>query len=159
MKTIFTYTKMMFILVMTVMTLASCDEDRDLAYDLEGVWQGTITGNYYSYRGYASNDYDTEIMFRQPDSWSKGGDGYEIDYNYETRRYTKVYFDWVVRDGKIILRYDDGQKVIIRDFETYYVGSRMRFRGYFDNFDTGEHLAAFNLVKVESPEEYYDNIR
>ena len=75
MKTIFTYTKMMFILVMTVMTFASCDEDRDLAYDLEGVWQGTITGNYYSYRGYASNDYDTEIMFRQPDSWSKGGDG------------------------------------------------------------------------------------
>ena len=123
MKTIFTYTKMMFILVMTVMTLASCDEDRDLAYDLEGVWQGTITGNYYSYRGYASNDYDTEIMFRQPDSWSKGGDGYEIDYNYETRRYTKVYFDWVVRDGKIILRYDDGQKVIIRDFETYYVAA------------------------------------
>ena len=159
MKTIFTYTKMMFILVMTVMTLASCDEDRDLAYDLEGVWQGTITGNYYSYRGYASNDYDTEIMFRQPDSWSKGGDGYEIDYNYETRRYTKVYFDWVVRDGKIILRYDDGQKVVISDFETYYVGSRMRFRCDSGTCNTAEQLAAFNLVKVESPEDYYDNIR
>ena len=32
----------------------------------------------------------------------------------------------------------------------------MRFRGYFDDYDTGEQLAAFNLVKVESSSDYYD---
>ena len=38
--------------------------------------------------------------------------------------------------------------IIVRDYELYSVGSGMRFRGYFDNYETGESMASFNLVKV-----------
>lgn len=155
-KNIYSYTRLLIIGMMTIITMAACDEDQALAYDLEGVWQGTITGDYYydRYRT-GSNDYDTEIMFKQV-SWEKGGTGYEIDRRYGSRSYTKSYFDWAVRNGKIYIEYDDGYRVIVRDFETYIMGGRMRFRGYFDNYDTGEQMASFSLIKVVDPNEYYD---
>ena len=141
-----------------MLAFTSCDEDAALAYDLEGVWQGTIIGDYYSYRGYeVSDEYDTEIMFDQDGSWLKGGQGYEIDYNLRTHRSTKVYFRWSVKRGRIHLHYDDGAHVVIRDFETYWVGSRMRFKGYFDDAETGRPLASFNLIKVDSPDDYFDS--
>lgn len=155
MKKIYTYTKLTLIALVALTAFTSCDEDVSLAYDLDGVWQGTITGNYYSYRR-GSNDYDTEIMFHQTGVWGSGGTGYEIDRNIGTGRYTKNYFDWSVKGGRIYLDYDDGFCIIIRDYETYWVGGRMRFRGYFDDYDTGEQLASFNLVKVESSSDYYD---
>jgi hypothetical protein len=156
MKYFYTYTKLLFLALIATMTMTSCDEDAALAYDLEGVWQGTITGNYYYDRYHVTtNDYDTEIMFHQI-SWEKGGNGYEIDRRYGSRTYTKTYFDWRVRDGKIYLEYDDGYRVIVRDFETYTMGGRMRFRGYFENFDTGEDMASFSLIKVDAPNSYYD---
>lgn len=155
MKKLNTYTKLLLMALIAMTTMTSCDEDAALAYDLEGVWQGTITGNYY-YDRYRvqSNDYDTEIMFRQI-SWETGGTGYEIDRRYGSRSYSKTYFDWKVRNGKIYIEYDDGYRVIVRDFETYRMGGRMRFRGYFDNYDTGEQMAAFSLIKVEDPNSYY----
>lgn len=157
MKSFYTYTKLLFMAIVAMTLMTSCDEDSALAYNLEGVWQGTITGNYYYDRyGVSANDYDTEIMFRQI-SWEKGGDGYEIDRRYGSRTYSKVYFDWSVRNGKIYIDYDDGYQVIIRDFETYTMGGRMRFRGYFDNYRTGEQMASFSLIKVEDPNNYYDN--
>ena len=110
MKKIFTYTMMM---IMVAMTMTSCDEDAMLAYDMEGVWQGTIQGNFY-YDRYRSNDYDTEISFVR--EGSHGGTGYEIDYNYTTRRYFRNYFNWTVSNGRIIMEYDDGATVIIHDY-------------------------------------------
>jgi len=150
MKKIFTYTMMM---IMVAMTMTSCDDDAMLAYDMEGVWQGTIQGNFY-YDRYRSNDYDTEISFVR--EGSHGGTGYEIDYNYTTRRYYRNYFNWSVSNGRIIMDYDDGSTVIIHDYETYKVGGNMRFRGYFQDYHTGEDLASFNLVKVVDPNNTYD---
>jgi len=150
---IFTYTMMM---LMVVMTMTSCerDEDADLAYDIEGVWQGGIVGNYYSNRySYSTDEYDTEISFTRRNAYS--GTGYEVDYNLNTRRYYRNYFDWTVRNGRIILDYDDGYSVIIRDYEVYSLRGTLRFRGYFDNYDTREQMASFNLVKVEDPNDYY----
>lgn len=129
--------------------LASCDSDADLAYDLDGIWQGTIQGNYYYDRYHTSySDYDTEIRFYQEGAFSNGGTGYEIDRDNYTGRYTRSYFDWKVRNGRIYMSYDDGYDVVIRDFETYRMGGTMRFRGYFDDYYTGEQLASFNLIKV-----------
>ena len=154
----YAYTKMIMATMAVMLAFTSCDEDAALAYDLEGVWQGTIIGDYYSYRGYeVSDEYDTEIMFDQDGSWLKGGQGYEIDYNLRTHRSTKVYFRWSVKRGRIHLHYDDGAHVVIRDFETYWVGSRMRFKGYFDDAETGRPLASFNLIKVDSPDDYFDS--
>jgi len=151
----YAYTKMLFVALTAAVMLTGCDSDTSLAMDLDGVWQGEILGNYYSYRR-GSNDYDTEIMFRQNGVFSNGGTGYEIDRNFATGRYTKNYFDWSVNGGRIYLHYDDGYRVIIRDYDTYWMGGRLRFRGYFDNYDTGEQMASFNLVKVESSSDYYD---
>ena len=151
----YAYMKMMLVAMAAMLVFTSCDDDAALAYDLDGVWQGTIVGNYYNYRR-GSNDYDTEIMFRQRGSWGSGGTGYEIDRNWRTGRYTKNYFNWTVHNGRIYIDYDDGFHVIIRDFETYTMGGHLRFRGYFDDYDTGEQLASFNLIKVESRDDYYD---
>ena len=157
MKKMYAYTKMFMAMMAVMLAFTSCDEDAALAYDLEGVWQGSIVGEYYSYRGYATDDeYDTEIMFEQNGSWMNGGSGYEIDYNYHTRRYTKAYFTWSVKRGRIHMHYDDGTHVVIRDFETYWFHNRMRFKGYFDDAKTGRPLASFNLVKVDSPDDYYE---
>lgn len=156
MKTIYIYTKLL-IVAMTAMTVfASCNGDTQLAFDLEGVWQGTITGNYYYDRYHVvETDYDTEIMFQQ-NGFNSGGSGYEIDREYGRRSYTKSYFEWTVRNGRIYLDYDDGYRVIIRDFETYFQNGRMRFRGYFDNYDTGEQMASFSLVKVTDSNRYFE---
>ena len=141
-------------MLMAMMTMTSCerDSDADLAYDLEGVWQGSIQGNYYSYRR-GSNDYDTEISFTRRDSY--GGTGYEIDYNYRTGRYIRNYFDWTVRNNRIILDYDDGYSVIVHDYEVYSVRGVLRLKGYFQDYDTGEDLAYFDLVKVVDSDDYY----
>ncbi len=152
MKKIFTYS---ILLVMAMMTLTSCERDTDaeLAYDMAGVWQGAIQGNFY-YNRYRSNDYDTEISFTRRDSY--GGTGYEIDYSYSDRCYYRNYFDWTVSNNRIILEYDDGYTVIIRDYEVYSMRNNLRFRGYFDDYDTKEELASFNLVKVVNDDCYYN---
>ncbi len=153
MKKIFTYTMMM---LMAALTMTSCqlDEDATLAYDIEGVWQGSIDGNYY-YNRYHSNAYDTEICFERRTAYS--GTGYEVDYNLDTRRYTRNYFDWEIRNGSIYLDYDDNTTIVIRrDYEVYSVRGRLRFRGIFESYRTGEELASFNLFKVEDPNDYYD---
>jgi hypothetical protein len=155
MKKIYTYTKLMLLALISTVAFSSCDDDTMLAWDLDGVWEGTISGDYYN-NHYGYSDYDTQIMFHQSGSWGSGGDGYEIDRNVRTGRYSKVWFTWSVRNGRIYMDYEDGYRIIIRDFETYWMGNRMRFRGYFDDYDTGETLAWFNLIKVESSSDYYD---
>ena len=154
----FTYTKAMFFALLAMTAFTSCDSDTMLAYDLDGVWEGTINGDYYSnhYGGY--NDYDTQIMFHQRGAWGSGGTGYEIDRDNTTGRYTRSNFDWTVRNGRIYLSYDDGYDVIIRDYETYTMGNAMRFRGYFDDYRTGEQLASFNLIKVSERYSYAKNM-
>lgn len=159
MKKIYTNIAVALMAVLTMTGFTSCDSDVDLAYDLDGIWQGTIIGNYY-YDRYGTNytDYDTEIRFYQDGAFSRGGTGYEIDRDNTTGRYTRSNFDWTVRNGRIYLSYDDGYDVIIRDYETYTMGNSMRFRGYFEDYRTGEQLASFNLVKVSERYSYAKNM-
>lgn len=140
-------TAMAFVLI-TTLAFTSCDDDIDVAYDLNGIWQGTIEGNYY-YDRYGNNEgWDTEIEFVQHGDFASGGYGYEVDYSWRTGRGYSSSFNWEVRNGRIHMLYDDGYHIVVRDYEFYYVGNGQRFRGYFDDYDTGETLASFNLVKV-----------
>lgn len=140
---------MMLMVALTVFSLTSCqDDDIDQAYDMNGIWQGTIQGEYYHDRYGRDGRWDTEIQFVQDGDFSRGGYGVEVDYSYYTGRAYESRFYWEVRNGRILLDYDDGYSVIIRDYELYYIGSGMRFRGYFDNYRTGEAMASFSLVKV-----------
>ena len=130
-------------------TLTSCDKDTMLAWDLDGLWSGTIVGEYYYDRqGLVGDVYDTEIYFYQNGEFSKGGTGYQIDRNRETRRYTRYDFDWRVKNQKIYIYYDDNYEVVIRDYEIYDVGRTSHFRGYLDDAYDGSQLASFDLVKV-----------
>lgn len=150
---------MIVLAMLTAVSFTSCDseemEDIDQAYDMNGIWQGTINGNYY-YDRYAStnNDWDTEIQFVQEGNFANGGYGIEVDYSRNSHRISRSSFTWEVRHGKILLDYEDGYRVIIRDYELYSVGSGMRFRGYFDDYYNGDELASFNLVKVSDWTDY-----
>lgn len=149
MKKIYTYAMMALMSVLTMTTFTSCDKDTMLAWDLDGLWSGTIIGDYYYDRyGLAGDIYDTEIFFYQNGDFSRGGTGYQIDRNRETRRYTRYDFDWRVKNQKIYIYYDDNYEVVIRDYEIYDVGRTSHFRGYLDDAYDGSQLASFDLVKV-----------
>ena len=139
-------------LIITALTMTSCDEDTETAYDLDGIWQGTINGSYYQDRYGNSERWDTEIRFYQNGDFSRGGSGEERDWDYRGRCY-RSYFDWKVRNGRIYMYYDDGYNIIIDRYDLYWRGGTQRFRGYFEDYDTGEQLASFDLVKVA---DWYD---
>lgn len=148
MRKIYTNTMMVLMLALTMMTFTSCDKDTMLAWDLDGLWSGTIIGDYY-YDRYHSREavFDTEIRFDQNGEFSRGGTGYQVDY-YNRKVYSEYYFDWKVRDQRIFIYYKDGYDVVIRDYELYDVGSTTHFRGYFDDAYDGTPAASFDLVKI-----------
>ena len=151
MKKIYTYAMTVLMSALMLTTFTSCDKDTMLAWDLDGIWSGTVVGDYYYDRyGLVGDVYDTEICFYQDGDFSRGGDGYQIDRNRETGRYTRYSFEWRVSSQRIHIYYDDGYEIIIRDYEIYDVGSTTRFRGYFDDAYDGSTLASFDLVKVSS---------
>ena len=73
MRKIYTNTMMVLMLALTMLTFTSCDKDTMLAIDLDGIWAGTVVGDYYYDRyGLAGDVYDTELCFYQSGDFSKG---------------------------------------------------------------------------------------
>ena len=138
---------LMMMVLLSALTLTSCDEDTETAYDLDGIWQGTINGNYYQDRYGYTESWDTEIRFYQNGDFSRGGSGEERDWDYRGKCYSSR-FDWKVRNGRIYLYYDDGYNIVIDRYDLYWRSNTQRFRGYFEDFDTGDQLASFDLWKV-----------
>lgn len=154
MKTIRHFATLLLLFATAIFTLSSCtDDDADQAYDMNGYWQGTIYGNYYSNRYHTSDTWDTEIWFVQDGVFSNGGTGREIDYDRYGHSYSSD-FDWTVRNGRIYMEFDDGYRIIIRDYELYSRGNSMRFRGYFDEYYSGQQLATFDLIKTNGWRSY-----
>ncbi|MDD6009745.1 MAG: hypothetical protein PUC25_10245 [Prevotellaceae bacterium] len=147
MKTMIERMGLMMMVLLSALTLTSCDEDTETAYDLDGIWQGTINGNYYQDRYGYTESWDTEIRFYQNGDFSRGGSGEERDWDYRGKCYSSR-FDWKVRNGRIYLYYDDGYNIVIDRYDLYWRSNTQRFRGYFEDFDTGDQLASFDLVKV-----------
>ena len=147
MKTMIERIGLMMMVLLSALTLTSCDEDTETAYDLDGIWQGTINGNYYQDRYGYTESWDTEIRFYQNGDFSRGGSGEERDWDYRGKCYSSR-FDWKVRNGRIYLYYDDGYNIVIDRYDLYWRSNTQRFRGYFEDFDTGDQLASFDLMKV-----------
>ena len=147
MKTMIERIGLMMMVLLSALTLTSCDEDAEMAYDLDGIWKGTINGNYYQDRYGYTESWDTEIRFYQYGDFSRGGSGEERDWDYRGKCYSSR-FDWKVRNGRIYLYYDDGYNIVIDRYDLYWRSNTQRFRGYFEDFDTGDQLASFDLVKV-----------
>lgn len=149
MRKVYGYLIMAVMLTVTAISMTSCDDDdADQAYDMNGIWEGTIQGDYYADR-FLDSGYYTEIHFVQEGAFASGGYGVENDYPWDrSKPFVQVEFEWKVRDGRIYLVYEDGYRVVINDYEMYSVNGRMHFRGYFENYDTGERLASFDLMKT-----------
>ncbi|NPD91192.1 hypothetical protein [Xylanibacter muris] len=153
MKKLYTYITLLIMAVLTVNTLSSCqDDDADQAYDLNGIWQGTIRGDYYSDRfNSRRTEWITEIQFRQDGAFAKGGVGTEYDYCRYTGEESWSTFDWEVRNGMIYMYFhEDHYRIIIRDYEQYSNWRGQFFRGYFDDYRTGQSIASFDLYKVDN---------
>lgn len=155
MNKIFNHIAIMILTAFAAISFTSCtSDDIDQAYNINGIWQGSIQGNYYGDRYNESGSWDTEIQFVQDGDFSRGGYGTEVDYSYDTGRTMRSDFDWEVRNGEIYMDYDDGYRIIIHDYDLYTSGSSMRFRGYFEDYDTGDALASFNLIKISNWTDY-----
>ena len=147
MKTMTSKIGLMMMIIFSAFTMTSCDEDTEMAWDLDGIWQGTINGDYYNDRYGYSENWDTEIKFVQDGDFSHGGWGEERDWDYRGRRYTSTFY-WTVRNGRIYMDYDDGYRIIIDRYDLYSRGGTLRFKGYFEDYDSGRQLAYFDLLKV-----------
>ena len=129
-------------------TFTSCDDDdEDIAYTLEGTWQGSIVSGSYDRYGYGNYYTDTQIEFyKDPYRWAEGS-GREVDYNRSG--WTDVVgFDYKVRDRVIYLDYYDGSRVAIYNWDIYNGGNT--FAGEFHDYRTGNYLASFRLYYVSN---------
>lgn len=145
-------------------SFTSCDEDHEIAIELNGTWNGTISAD--------RDDYYVDIRFNQS-GFTRHGWGYEYDEPMGYGRGTYSRFNWRVDDGNIYLNYDDGSHVVISDYhldsrygKRYLVGRLQEVRngwtmGYInlqkledDPYDSGyDAWAKKNNIKLEDDEE------
>lgn len=118
-------------------SLVSCSEDEDIAYTLDGTWEGHTEGRY--------ENYTTTIRFFQ-DGFSSAGTGYEWDDQHFFQSSDYCGFDWYVSNGRIYLNYDDNTDVIISDYSL----DNSNFCGYLTDRRTGRDLAYFRWHKVSN---------
>lgn len=143
--------------------LTSCDEeDRAIAIDLSGIWEGTVSQEYFINR-YGDKEVtyqDVDMEFRKRSgSWSSGT-GTEIDYDYDYRTHRLYYytceFSYNVRNGIIYIDFEDGTKSRIRDYSL----SSDFFTGYFQDYYTDRDLCRFKFRRVSGHlyenDRYYD---
>lgn len=119
------------LIALTAMLCVSCDEDSEVAYYLEGEWEGNM-GMYYVYNDrYGSVEYDaqyTNIRFFRQTLTSGYGD--QVDF-YRTGpyRWQSFSFRWRVQDGNIYLYYDYANELdcVIYDYylDYNYLGGRI----------------------------------
>lgn len=138
-------------LICATFMLTSCnEEDRAIAIDLSGIWEGTVDQSYFINRfgdmEVTYQDVDMEF-YKNNNSWSSGS-GTEYDYEYDHRTH-RVYcyrcdFIYEVRNGIIYLSFDDNTKSRIRDYNL----SSSYFTGYFQDYYTERDLCHFSFRRV-----------
>jgi len=137
-----------FTVLMTAMlsfSLVGCDEDEEIAYTLEGTWQGDMYVSY-AYDGYIYDAAYSEICFlRDPYTYSSG-QGYWVDYYSNAPwDYVANHIEWNVRNGIIQVYFvEDRSYVEIADYrlsDNYFTGTI---------YDGGSYVD-FRLRHVSSP--------
>lgn len=143
------------LLAMMSMTVVSCDwdDDDEIAYTLEGTWQGKM----YLSSEWNNQVYDitySEICFLRDGYSYSSGTGYWVDYYSNTgwgRNYVANHIDWTV-NGRTITVYfrEEGTTLWIEDYrlsDNYFTGT------IYD----GESRVDFRLTHTASPNwnDYY----
>jgi hypothetical protein len=124
MKKMYHYINLMFVAMLTSVTLScsSNDEDGYIASTLRNSdWQGKITEYYQSRWGISGSEYSTVMGFESKDAYYTSGKGYELDYKTSSpqENYAFCTFKWFIVDGDITIIYDDAKwnPVYIVDYE------------------------------------------
>lgn len=146
----FTTTWTLVLMAVLSFSLMSCqDDDERLAYNLDGVWQGTIETD--------NQTYSTTICFFQDGYYASRGYGYEYDSGWSYGRTTRTNFKWWVSGGYIYLQYEDSPNQIIMDYDELPYSSNIgeRLNGYFVDYYTGYDIARFYLRKMHNNDGYY----
>ena len=143
----------MMTLFIITLTLVSCDEEQQIAAQLQGHWSGEIRTKYDSFRGIRGANYYTVFRFNGKPG-SRGGHGYEIDYEidyanyrYETRTRIKENFEYSVSDEVITIQYEGGAVGQIRDYRL----DGNTFEGYLDFQNQSIHF------RLEKDDQYRDD--
>lgn len=143
----------MMTLFIITLTLVSCDEEQQIAAQLQGHWSGEIRTKYDSFRGIRGANYYTVFRFNGKPG-SRGGHGYEIDYEidyanyrYETRTRIKENFEYSVSDEVITIQYEGGAVGQIRDYRL----DGNTFEGYLDFNNQCIHF------RLEKDDQYRDD--
>lgn len=109
--------------------------DSDIAYTLEGTWEGNMFQEYY-WEGTTYRPSYTQVTFlRDPYTYSSG-DGYWSDY-FDSRvpwknTVVRNHIDWTVRDGRIFIHlFEDNIDFTICNYSL----SDNLFRGELDGSD------------------------
>ena len=71
----------MVMIAMLSFTFVSCEmDDDDIAYNLEGIWEGEIRGEYFDRYGHGTTYNGARIEFYQNPYEYASGSGREIDF-------------------------------------------------------------------------------
>lgn len=123
-------------------SLTSCDEDQQIALELDGTWRGEVQSN--------KGPFYVDIRFYQS-GFSTHGSGYEYDEPVYGYGGDYARFSWSVNDGFIYLDYNDGSHVVIADYSL----RNGQLSGYLQNARNGWDLGHIHLVKM--PNNRYDD--
>ena len=145
---------MLTLAALLTVSLTSCDPDDDIAYTLEGTWQGYMqVSRYYDGRDYGSTY--SELYFNRDPYRYSSGQGYWVDYYKEHpwSRYDYVAsrITWTVSNSVIYVNFvDEGTSLEIHDYalnDDVFTG-----RIYY-----GDQTVDFHLRHVSSPnwDDYY----
>lgn len=131
-------------MAMTTFTMTSCDEDDDIAYTLDGVWEG----NMYMQSSYNGRVYQSSysmLQFDQDPYRYAQGTGRWIDYYSNAPwDYYASYIDWRVVNGEI-------QIYSRKEGVTYYITDYRLNGRYFEGYiDDGYNNVYFELTKTAS---------
>ena len=161
-----TFTKFWVLMAMAMLTFSftSCDDDDEIAYTLEGTWQGNMwvstdwDGRYYD----ASY---TEVCFSRDPYRYSSGTGYWVDYydgNYwGGRNYVASHIEWQVRNGNISIYFvEDRESVEIHNYrlnDNYFTGEICWRDGYWQQFSL-RHVSSPNWGRYDhwGYDVYYD---
>lgn len=139
------------IALLTISTTFTSCEDEQIAYDLEGYWEGTMFQEY-NRDGYTYAPNRTEIDFYR--DHGRSGHGYWVDYFRDRYGTTieKYYIKWEVIDGNIRIYFPDEDLTFW--INNYRLTDR-RLSGTFTGRDrTGSFSGDISLYHIDSPNWY-----
>ncbi|MBR7017555.1 MAG: hypothetical protein IKH99_01765 [Prevotella sp.] len=137
----------MALVAMLSFTFVSCDQDDDdIAWNLQGIWEGEVRGHYYDRYGHGTTYNYARIEFYQNPNSYASGEGREIDFSDRSYYTEVVHFYFTVERGTIYISYDDGTDVAITNYHLF----SDEFTGEFRDYHNGRTLAYFNFARVNS---------